>query len=100
MNTTITARQSLEIKGSLIFLSGFITISLLASLFQFLAGQGMATILPPAFVNAIIVTLAFIIYRRKRNGRAAAVLSWFVSILALTVILIARFMYSANFDWA
>lgn len=96
---TVSARQNLEVRGSLIFLLGFIMIAFFASLFQALAGQGIETILPPAIVNGITITLAYIIYRRKKSGGTAVVLSWAASTMALTVSLVARFMYAAKYDW-
>jgi methyl-accepting chemotaxis protein len=98
-NKVVSARQNLEIKGSLIFFSGFMMISFLASLFQILAGQGLATILPPLVLNGTIVLLGFIIYLRKKAGKSAAVLSWIAAFMSLSVGFIARFAYAAKFDW-
>jgi len=95
----ITARQNLEIKGSLIFFIGFVAIAFLASLFQFLAGQTAATMAPAAALNSVIVLIAFIIYRRKKLGENTDILCWVAALLGLAFNSMARYMYAVKFDW-
>ncbi len=96
---TISARQNLEIKGSLIFFFGFMIISFLAVLFQFLAGQNAETMAPAFVLNMIILSLSFLIYRRKKDGKSADALCWTVSLLGLVFNSMARYLYAVKFDW-
>lgn len=95
----LTARESLELEGSIIYFFGYLIITILAALFQFLAGQNAATISGPAFINCIVLFLAFLIYKRKKVGKSAMALSWAVAVLTLLINSFVRYVYVRNFDW-
>ncbi|HNX23770.1 MAG TPA: methyl-accepting chemotaxis protein [Spirochaetota bacterium] len=98
-NKQLTAREVLEVKGSLIYFFGYLVISILALVFQLLAGQNAKTIFMPAVINGIVLFLAFLIYKRKKSGSSAVALSWGVAILTLIFNSLARYVYVRNFDW-
>jgi methyl-accepting chemotaxis protein len=98
-NKQLTARESLELEGSIIYFFCYLIISLLAALFQILAGQNAKTIAMPAFINCVVLFLAFLIYKRKKAGKSAMALSWSVAALTLVINSLVRYVYVRNFDW-
>jgi len=95
----ISARQNLEIKGALIFFFGYLLISLLAVLFQVLAGQKLGSILVPTIVNFLIVFSAFMIYRGKKAGKGALIYSWMAVFLIFLFNSSAKYIYAVKYDW-
>lgn len=65
MNVQLTARQSLELRGSKIYFILYTSIFGLSVLFQVLGGVHIQEILPNLIVNILGTTIAFTIYRKK-----------------------------------
>lgn len=95
----ITARQNLEIKGSLIFFIGYLLITVLAVLFQVLAAQKAGSIVPSAVVNILIVITAFFIYKGKKSGKSVLLYSWIAVCLMLFFNVSAKYVYALKYDW-
>ena len=95
----ISARHILEIRGSLVFLSGYFIITLLAVLFQVLAGQKIETVGFGLVVNCLILAASFIIYRAKKAGKSAAAASWIALFLMLFFNVTAKYVYAVRYDW-
>ncbi len=95
----LTARESLELKGSLIYFFGYMLITILAVVFQLLAGQKLKTIMIPTLMNCIVILLAFLIYRRKKSGKAADIFAWSAATCSILFTSLARYVYVCNFDW-
>ena len=98
-NRKLSAIEALELEGSIIYFFCYLIIAILAAVFQILAGQNAKTIAMPAFINVIVLFLAFLIYRRKKAGRPAMALSWSVAIITLLINSLIRLVYIRNFDW-
>ncbi|PKL18527.1 MAG: hypothetical protein CVV49_05435 [Spirochaetae bacterium HGW-Spirochaetae-5] len=95
----LTAREALELKGSLIYFYGYILITILAVIFQLLAGQNYKTIVISTLMNGIVLSLSFVIYLRKKSGKSAEAFVWSAALCSMLSTLIARYVYALNFDW-
>lgn len=98
-NKELSAREYLELKGSLIYFFGYLVISVFAIIFQLLAGQSAKTIAGPSLINGIILILAFLIYKNKKSGKKAMTLSWAAATLTLVFNSLGRYVYVRHFDW-
>ena len=94
-----TAYQLLEIRGSLTYLMLMIGTTIIASSFQAMAQVTLAGILPPLLINLINILLAFIIYRRKKQMKSAAVLSWVLGFITIFIPIMAKYNYGIKVDW-
>jgi len=94
-----SARQHLEIKGSMIFFFGYLLIALLAVIFQMLAGQKIETVSFTIIINIPILAISFFIYRSKKNGKSATMYSWIAVFLILIFNIAAKYTYAVRYDW-
>jgi len=94
-----TARQVLEIKGGFIYFILMTGASILAVIFQLIARVDFRGIIGPVVFGFIVSILSYVIYRRKKGLKKAALLSWVVAALGVTVPLLAKYNYAKIMDW-
>ncbi len=100
MNTHYySAKEILEIKGSMIYFLSLVFMDIIASIFQFLAGVSTLIILKSFIPYAFCAYLAFVIYRRKKQRKSTTFLSWFIAFLTTSLIVYARYNYALNIEW-
>jgi methyl-accepting chemotaxis protein len=97
--STLTPRQILEIKGSFLFLVLSCFLGCLSILFQILARINIRnTVVTTVFV-IFMISMAILIYRRKKSLRPAAVLEWIGGVGMLFATMLTRYRYAGTMDW-
>ncbi|MCL2155377.1 MAG: methyl-accepting chemotaxis protein [Leptospirales bacterium] len=71
-----TSRQKLEIKGALYYIIGYLVTFFFATLFQYIANAGFQAIFMNIIISSLNISLAIIIYIRKRNELDVKILPW------------------------
>ncbi len=99
MKTNYTARQVLEINSNGTYIVLFITIAIIAHIFQFVSKVDIIEILRLSFVSGVCVFLAYIIYKRKKLLKAAGIFEWLLGFISISVPLAAKFAYAQKYDW-
>lgn len=94
-----TPRQVMEIRGSFIYFSFVLSITLIASVFQGLARLTHAAIMAPLLLNLIAAFFAFFNYRMKRAQRYSPRTEWTAAILFAVNVIAARYIYALIISW-
>lgn len=94
-----SAKQRLEIKGAFLYCVILTCMTVLAAVFQRLGGSDIRNILPTTIAYAFVIFLASIIYKRKKQNRDAAALSWIVAFLTTAFAIYAKYNYALKVDW-
>jgi hypothetical protein len=94
-----SAREILEIKGSFGYFLLLIFIGIVAVTFQLLTHGKLTNALVSTVSLSIMVTIAFIIYRRKKNRKNTTGLEWTVGILSIAISMLTKFNYARTLDW-
>jgi methyl-accepting chemotaxis protein len=97
--SSYTAREILEIKGSLRYFLLVVGASALAFVFQIAARVYARAILLPVISSIFCSILAFIIFTRKKNRRASSLLSWVTAFLMINLPIAAKYNYASVMDW-
>ncbi|HOD15396.1 MAG TPA: methyl-accepting chemotaxis protein [Spirochaetota bacterium] len=92
-------KMVLETRGALFFSGILIVMTVVASIFQYIGGNGIAHILPTTLAYSLCVALGFAIYAKKRKGQNATLLSWLVAFLLTVFATFARYNYALTYDW-
>ncbi|HSV95604.1 MAG TPA: hypothetical protein VLM75_01590 [Spirochaetota bacterium] len=93
------ARERLEINGSFTCLILFIVIGIVAITFQVIAHVRLFNVMFSAVFLAIMVFLAFLIFRRKKRGASTAALEWPVGCLSISIAMLTKINYGRTLDW-
>lgn len=94
-----TPWEALLIKGSFFYFVSILILSLLAGLFQFIAGLAPAQILSVVGTNSITGVFGYIIYRRLKARKTADILQWSAGLYSILISNMVRFKFAADFDW-
>ncbi|TAL37052.1 MAG: hypothetical protein EPN93_06390 [Spirochaetes bacterium] len=94
-----TAREVLEIRGSLIFVYLFIFSTVISAVFQLLASVKPATILTAFVMNLLIVIIGFVIFFRKKRRLSTGALRWTAGFILALMPNAAKYSYAVNIDW-
>jgi len=94
-----TPRQIMEIRGSFIYFSFILSITLIAALFQAMAGVKHTAIMTPLILNSIAALLAFQNYRKKRAQQYSVREEWAAALLFAVNIIMARYIYALVIGW-
>ncbi len=92
-------REILEINTSFLYFLILTTMAVIAIFFQVISHTSIAGILPAFTVYLIAVIISFFIYRKKKNRRKTSILIWAVGFITMSVPIIAKYNYAANFGW-
>lgn len=99
MNTHYTAKQDLEIRSSWTYLILFISIVIIAHVFQILGKVDLFEILKLSIASVTCLFIAYIIFKRKKNCKKTTILEWLLGFITLTIPLAAKFAYATTYDW-
>ena len=91
--------EILQIKGSFMYFIGLCVVTVVAVSFLFIADMPLVDILRPTVVDLVAIFLAFVIYRRKKQRKKAAVLAWIAGFITIIVPIIAKYNYGREDGW-
>lgn len=94
-----TPRQVMEIRGSFIYFSFILSITLIASVFQALARVTHAAITAPLLLNLVAALFAFLNYSKKRALQNSTRIEWTAAILFAVNVIMARYIYALIIGW-
>jgi hypothetical protein len=94
-----TARESLHIRMSFTYLISLAMGLMVAITFQIIGKVSMAELLPIIASTLLCITIAFIIYRNKKNRKESDVLIWIISFITLAIPFLAKISYARKFGW-
>lgn len=99
MNRNYTARESLQIRTFFTYLISLIMTLTVAVSFQVIAKVAFKELLPIITSTAICVTIAYIVYRNKKNHKDSDILIWIISFITLTIPFLAKISYAKKYGW-
>lgn len=99
INARYTAKEVLVIKGAVVYSTLLLIMDIVASVFQFLAGIPLVSIIPTFLAYALCVGIGFFIYYRKRRKKNTVLLEWVVAFMTTAFIIYARYSYAHEFGW-
>ena len=94
-----TARETLEIKGSFLYLVLIGIIASISIVFQVMASVNPVNYLFTAVFGLTMITLALFIYRGKKRGKHADALKWTVALLSVLFTIVSKYNYARSMDW-
>jgi methyl-accepting chemotaxis protein len=94
-----TARENLEIKGALTYFFLTLLIGIIGITFQLITHMKISTIMTSMSFSTVLSTLAFIIYRKKKNRKKAKGFEWAVGMISVIVGMLTKINYSNTQDW-
>lgn len=94
-----SAKEILEIKGALTYCILLGIMTFLAGIFQHLGGTGFRQIIPTTLAYLLVIALAFVIYRRKKDRKPVELLAWIVAFLTTIFAIFAKYSYAVNYSW-
>jgi methyl-accepting chemotaxis protein len=97
-----TPRQLLEIKGALYYIIGLTMLCLVSAALQYvsMSNAGLKPILSNVIANSFNVSLAIIIYIRKRHGSDAKILPWILGFITITGPFAVRYNHAFMDGWS
>jgi hypothetical protein len=72
-------------------------LSLIAGIFQYLAGFSLHQVFSAVGSNAVSPILGIVIYRRLKNRKSPKVLQWIVGFYSIIMVNAVRFKYGIDF---
>lgn len=94
-----TPRQIMEIRGSFIYFTFLLSITLIAAIFQVIADVIHTAITIPLIINMAASSIAFINYRRKKSLQYTGSGEWIAAFLFTASIVTARYIYAILIGW-
>jgi methyl-accepting chemotaxis protein len=94
-----TPKEILEIKGSFIYGTVLFIMTVIATVMQAIGGSSWRFIAPTTLAYLSAVTIAVIIFRRKKRRQSTAALIWLVGIMTTLFAMYARYNYGVNWNW-
>lgn len=94
-----TPWQIMEIRGSFIYFTVIVSMTIIAAIFQGLARVSPAAIIIPLVLNLAASLLAFVTYRRKRSQRYAGSTEWAAAVLFTFNLVLSRYIYALFISW-
>jgi len=94
-----TPRQRLEIKGAFYYIIGYFVTFVFSTSFQYLANAGIQAIFMNILISTLNMTLAIIIYMRKRSGSNVTILPWILGFTTTMTPLIVRYNHAFIDGW-
>ncbi len=95
----LSARQILLIKDSFTYFFVLTSLQITAAVFQAASSVGLRGIIVPLFINVFTITLAYLIYRRKKRGVEGDALAWVLGLITCSVPFLAKYNYGLSVDW-
>jgi len=95
----LSAKEVLLAKGSYAYFLTYISLAVIATSFQVLSRVTLKGILSPLVLNLICLSLAYLIFTRKKKGYRATALSWILGLLTVSIPFLAKYNYGINVDW-
>ncbi len=99
LNLKYNAREILEIRGAWLYFVITAIASVLAALFQRLAGHSLTSVISTSVPFILTALIAFVVYKRKKEKKNAAVLCWTAAFISISVVAASRYIYALNIDW-
>ncbi|HQO01509.1 MAG TPA: methyl-accepting chemotaxis protein [Spirochaetota bacterium] len=94
-----SAKEILEIKGALTYCILITVMTVLASIMQYLGGSPIHHIAPTTLAYSLVIILAFVIYKRKKDRKKTIILAWLVGLLTIGFAIYAKYNYALNISW-
>jgi methyl-accepting chemotaxis protein len=96
MDVQLTARQQLESKAAFTYLLVYILLYTFSHGLQILTRVSLHEMIPGLIVNTAGVTLALLVYLRKRKGHSSAVLPWILAFLTTSGPTVNKLGYASS----
>lgn len=94
-----TPWQIMEIRGSFLYFTFILSVTLIAAIFQAIAGIKHVAIVVPLILNLLTSFLAFINYRLKRAQKYYVKSDWIIAIMFCMNIIMSRYIYAFFISW-
>ena len=96
-----TPRQRLEIDGAFYYIIGLSTIFIISAMLQYISmsSAGLKPILSNIIVNSFNLTIATIIYIKKKKGLESKILPWILGFTTITSPLAVRYNHAFMDGW-
>lgn len=99
MGIELTARQHLEKRGAFFYLIAYGILFLFSFTLQFLSGVPFKEIIPGIVLNSLNMTLASIIYFKKKNGKKSNIIPYFIGFISVNAPLLVKYNYARHEGW-
>ncbi len=99
MAAKLTPRQQLEAKAAFTYFFVYCLLYVFSHGLQFISHISLREALPGLIVNTTCITLAFIVYMKKRRGMQAAILPWILAFMTTSAPTINKFGYAKSIGW-
>jgi len=83
MSIELTARQDLEKRGAFFYLFAYILMFVYTHLLQIYTKVPFFMMVPGLIISSINITMAFIVYRKKRVGKKSTILPWCIGFVSV-----------------
>ena len=98
-NIIYTPRELLEINGIATYGLTLLTLTIIATVFQLLAGISITHMLKTTLSFGFCIFLAYIIFKRKKKRLQTNKIAWLVAILTNLIIIYSRYLYAKQYNW-
>jgi len=95
----LTPWQTLQIRGSYIFMGLVVFNSIIVAIFQTIAKISFSLMIIPMAFYGTAAVLSFLIYRGKKNLQDVTAISRVAAFLMIFSIIITRYLYALSFGW-
>jgi methyl-accepting chemotaxis protein len=99
MSIELTARQHLERRGAFFFLIAYGILFVSSFTLQFATKLPFKDILPGILINSLNMVLASIVYYKKKNGKKANIIPWFLGFISISAPLLVKYNYALHEGW-
>ena len=89
-----TRKQELEIRGAFYYIIAYLSVFICAILFGYLTSSGLIFLIDIIIMSLINISLAIIIYLRKRKGLKVTILSWILGFTTTSIPIAAKYQYA------
>ena len=99
MSINLTARQHLEKRGAFFFLIAYGILFFSSFTLQIASGLPFKEIIPGIVINSFNMTLAVIVFYKKKNGKKANIIPWILGFVSVCAPLLVKYNYAFHEGW-
>jgi len=99
MTIELTARQHLEKRGAFFYLISYGLLFVSSFTLQIVTGLPFKQTIPGVIVSAINMILATLVYIKKKNGKKANILPWFIGGVSVHAPIMVKYTYVLGDGW-
>jgi methyl-accepting chemotaxis protein len=94
-----SAYEIVQIKSSFAYLMLLVLLTVIAISFLIASSIKAVDFILPTIINSIGITIAYLIYSRKKKRRKVSILPWIMGFITVMVPMIQKYKYGFTIDW-